>query len=320
MGCHNVLVCLVITALVFQAKATVVISPPSARIPVGGRIEFQCTVEKLASGESIEWLIQKEGASSTPLNGSSDHIEITHTTSTTSPMMASSVLTISNAQLDRDPGSYICQVSDTSFTAVLTVYTGQALVTGPNDTVHARPGHTVTFNCKINNLSQAPEAVIWVYETTGTTVATIYPSGTTNISRGFGLDTSISNEYDLIIYDVNLEDHAGNYDCYFRTSRNPDGEVGRLVISTITTPTPEERSSNQEISVISKNEQNTGGRQVVMHMQERYSTRDAQHSREITMMGNPEDVKDVLQHTPQLNRRSWGNAKMIMASQHSDED
>ncbi|XP_006820762.1 uncharacterized protein LOC102805393 [Saccoglossus kowalevskii] len=96
--------------------------------------------------------------------------------------------------------------------------------------MYVMPGEDATLDCTIYNLGDSTDHATWVYEETSTIVANIYPTGTGNASPGYGVDTSTSNRYDLIVYDITLDGSDGEYDCYFSLDNNPDGEVGKLVV------------------------------------------------------------------------------------------
>nr|XP_002731964.2 PREDICTED: uncharacterized protein LOC100378358 [Saccoglossus kowalevskii] len=201
--------------------------PENPMIAVGtaSNITLYCD----ANGEDVKWRkngVDIDGSGELDLDGDND--EDVH-------LQANNTLMITGSDVT-DAGLYGCYieyvVDDVQLEENRTVDIQVRLqVIGPNSTVYAMPGQTVSLQCTVYSIHQSSDHLVWVYENTGETVATIYPTGHIATAEGYGLDTTKPNRYDLIIYDVDSKNKNGDYDCYLSQNVDPDGKVGTVTIT-----------------------------------------------------------------------------------------
>uniref|UniRef100_A0ABM0LYX0 Kin of IRRE-like protein 3-like n=1 Tax=Saccoglossus kowalevskii TaxID=10224 RepID=A0ABM0LYX0_SACKO len=130
--------------------------------------------------------------------------------------------------------NYRCQLGESyaniEFQATGSVFC-QVLI-GPTGIEYAKPGEDATLNCSIDWQSSS-QPVNWVKVGESGALAEITDQGST-INVGdpahYGIVYTAPYRYDLLIYNVDLEDDDGEYDCYFSLQGNADGEVGTLTV------------------------------------------------------------------------------------------
>uniref|UniRef100_A0ABM0MM90 Uncharacterized protein LOC102807701 n=1 Tax=Saccoglossus kowalevskii TaxID=10224 RepID=A0ABM0MM90_SACKO len=119
--------------------------------------------------------------------------------------------------------------------AVLIVLNSQVfcqVLIGPTGIEYAKPGEDATFDCSIDWQSVS-KTVHWVKVGETAVLAEITDQGSTiNVGdpNNHGIVYTAPYRYDLVIYNVELGDDDGQYDCYFSLDGNEDGEVGTLTV------------------------------------------------------------------------------------------